>query len=80
MLPKLGDDGSVKFTLLVCLCALDFTHLRSLPHGIRRLCILLDDWENAGSHNAMGFAEVGVNFLESESDGLFESLELFGER
>ena len=54
-------------------------YLGSLPHVLGVLAILLDKGQDVGGHNAVGFAEVVVNLLQRERDGLLELLEFLGQ-
>jgi hypothetical protein len=53
--------------------------LGALPDIVAVLAILLDYREDAAGDYAVGFAEVAVDFLQSEGDLLLQSFQLLSE-
>ena len=55
-------------------------YLGALPDIIAVFGIFFNDGQNAGSDDAMRLAEIAIDFLQSERDGLFQFLQFFCER
>jgi hypothetical protein len=56
------------------------SHLGALPDIVAVFGVVLDNGQNASSHDAVGFAEVAVDFLQRECDLLLEPLEFLRQR